>query len=391
MFQRLRSLVGWRTVSEEEFQEDLQRILQAAPVPMFWLLGKTGSGKTSIVKYLTGAEAAQIGSGFRPQTRHSQQYDFPSQQNPLIRFLDTRGLGEAQYDPAEDIRAFDESTHLVLVTARVMDHALADVVAPLRAIRRANPRRPVVLALTCLHEAYPQQQHPRPDPFGSGGDLQSVAPALCRSIAEHQRRFAGLADKIVPVDFTRPEDGLDDPDFGGERLKAALLESLPVAYRHNLLSLEEAMSKLRDLHLRRAAPFVVSHSTLAATAAAVPAPWIDIPAVTAIQSHMVRRLGQVYGQQMNVADLLKLAAPIAGRVVSRMMVRELLKLVPYVGMAANATMAYAYTYGLGMACCWYFGEVKAGNAPTEKQLEQVWREQLSEAARSWKRHQRDTT
>jgi uncharacterized protein (DUF697 family) len=213
-----------------------------------------------------------------------------------------------------------------------------------------------------------------------------VPDALRRSIAAHEQRFAGLVDKIVPIDLTPAEDGFQQADFGGERLKMALLELLPAACRQTLFHLEDALRNLRDLNQRRAVPYVISHSTLAATAAAVPAPWFDIPVVTAIQSHMVYRLAEVYGQQMRAGEFMKLAAPIAGRLVTRMMLRELLKVVPYVGMAANAALAYAYTFGLGKACCWYFGEAKRGNAPQVEELERVWREQLSYAAVAWKQH-----
>jgi uncharacterized protein (DUF697 family) len=385
MFRRLSSLIGLRKISDEEFEGELRRILDAAPVPVFWLFGKAGSGKTSIVKYLTGADAAQIGTGFRPQTLRSQEYAFPSDQNPLVRFLDTRGLGEASYDPDEDIEAFRDRTHLMLVAARVTDHAMDEIVRPLRRIRRANPRRPVVLALTCLHEAYPQQQHPDPDPFETSGGVDRIPEDLRRGIERHRQRFGELVDRVVPIDLTPPDDGFDEPNFGGERLKAALLEQLPAAYRQSLLNLDEAMRDLKDLQLRRAIPYVISHSRLAATAAAVPAPWVDVPVVTAIQSHMIHRLAEVYGQQMNARELLKLAAPIAGRVLARMTIRGVHKVIPYVGAAANAAVVYAYTYGLGKACCWYFGEIRAGNAPDEKALERVWQQQLDEAARSWKR------
>jgi len=39
------------------------------PAPVIWLFGKVQSGKTSIIRALTGAERAQIGGGFKPCTR----------------------------------------------------------------------------------------------------------------------------------------------------------------------------------------------------------------------------------------------------------------------------------------------------------------------------------
>src|ERR1051325_10276770 len=94
-------------LSEEELHEYLDRLRKDAPTPVFWLVGKTQSGKTSSVRYLTGAERAEIGKGFQPCTRFSSKYVFPNEQAPLLVFLDTRGLDEPNYDPAEDIAQFD--------------------------------------------------------------------------------------------------------------------------------------------------------------------------------------------------------------------------------------------------------------------------------------------
>ena len=170
---------------EAEFQARLADARARAPMPVFWLFGRTQSGKTSIIKYLTGADDAEVGHGFRPCTRFSREYPFPTPEAPVLDFLDTRGLDEPGYDPAEDMREFGDRAHVLVVTAKVMDHALENVIGPLKTIRAAKPSRPVILALTCLHEAYPQQQHPTPYPF-----KETLYPRasenLARSIAAQQ-------------------------------------------------------------------------------------------------------------------------------------------------------------------------------------------------------------
>ncbi len=113
-------------------EREVAALLKQTPVPTLWLFGKTGSGKSSIVRYLTGAEAATIGEGFRPETKTSRRYDFPSSKDPLLTFLDTRGLGEAAYDPQPDINQFTKSTQLMIVTVRATDHALDGLVEPLK-------------------------------------------------------------------------------------------------------------------------------------------------------------------------------------------------------------------------------------------------------------------
>ena len=81
--------------------------------PVIWLLGKTGAGKTSIIHALTGADHAVIGNGFEPCTRASAVFDFPTEV-PLVRFLDTRGLGEAGYEAGADIAFCENHAHLII-------------------------------------------------------------------------------------------------------------------------------------------------------------------------------------------------------------------------------------------------------------------------------------
>jgi uncharacterized protein (DUF697 family) len=130
-------------------------------------------------------------------------------------------------------------------------------------------------------------------------------------------------------------------------------------------------------------PYVLSYSSMAATAGAVPLPWIDIPLVMAIQSRLVTKLASLYGQPVTAGSLASLSGIMGGRVASRLLLRSSWKLVPYVGIAANAAIAYAYTYGLGKACCWYFGQIRQGNAPSEQELRRVWKQQMLQAASLW--------
>ncbi len=398
MFQKVRSWIrnrGLSPRSQEAFHEERTRLLTATPVPVFWLFGKTGSGKTSIIKYLTKAERAAIGTGFRPETKQSQRYDFPSTDQPLLQFLDTRGLGEVGYDPTEDIDKFDDVAHLMLVTIRVTDHALEPMLEPLRRIRKAKPDRPVILAITCLHELYPpdQEQHPEPDPFGPSPsdewDTSCLPERLKRGLEEQRNRFRELVDVIVPLDFTLPEDGYTPTDFGGDRLQQAFIDQLPAAYRQTFLTMTDVMGSLRELHEEQAMPYILGASTMAATAAAVPIPWIDIPAVAGIQSELIRRLSLLYGKKLDWEQFLQMAGAMGGRLLLRQAIREPLKLIPFVGQAANAALAFASTYGLGEACCWYYGQRLAGHSPTQAELKVVLKDRIAEAHKLWAKHQKD--
>src|SRR5947209_8689335 len=81
----LKRLKGLFTVSDRSgrIQHQLEQLRSRLPVPVFWLFGKTQSGKTTLIKYLTGADRAEIGKGFQPCTRFSSLYQFPTPEAPL--------------------------------------------------------------------------------------------------------------------------------------------------------------------------------------------------------------------------------------------------------------------------------------------------------------------
>ena len=50
----------WFSPAEREarLRRHLEDLRKRTPAPVFWLFGKTQSGKTSLIKYLTGADDA---------------------------------------------------------------------------------------------------------------------------------------------------------------------------------------------------------------------------------------------------------------------------------------------------------------------------------------------
>jgi uncharacterized protein (DUF697 family) len=401
----IRRMFGGGNDRPPDLDATLSELRAKTAAPVFWLVGKTQSGKTSIIKYLTGADAAVIGSGFRPTTRTTRRFEFPTPEAPLLAFLDTRGLDEPGYDPTADVAALDPLAHVVIVTAKATDFAQGNVRAALEPIRRASPSRPVVLCVTTLHEAIPRQPHPEPYPwvqdsgFGSQDSEEknpaagffsdsrlpnpdprlptSVPDDLRRCIEEHARAFAGLYDVLVPIDLTKPEDGFPEPNYGGEQLKATLLRVLPAAYRQTLLRLKEAT-------LRHAEPVILGYASLAATAGAVPVPFVDLIVIPGIQVRMAHHLAKLYNQPMTNDRFKEIAAAVGVGLVSRQIARQATKLIPFVGSAIGAAVGGATTYALGRALCYYFQAACEGHIPSAEVLKAYYQDQYAAAEKRWK-------
>jgi uncharacterized protein (DUF697 family) len=357
--------------------EDARKRAQAI-APVVWLLGKTGAGKTAIVAALTGDQRAEVGEGFEPCTRTAAFYDVPPEA-PLLRFLDTRGLGEADYDPAKDIAWCEEQSHLLLVVMQVADPVQHVVLHTLQQARRRHPEWPVVVAQTGLHRLYPLGMgHPKPYPYTGGSEDETHAPlphALRQALA-HQRRLLnglqGSRPRFMPVDFTVPADGFPPHDFGLEMFWRVLQEIGPKAFEALHLARADAES---DRIRAKAHPLIYGYSTAAAGAGAVPIPIVGMGGLAGMLAIMLRALAIRYGVAWTPSTFAQFSGTVGGGALAWWMLRygfrELLKLIPMVGTVAagalNAAAALAVTVGIGEAACVWLAYRRRGlTAPNDE-------------------------
>jgi uncharacterized protein (DUF697 family) len=334
-----------------------------AQAPVIWLLGKVQSGKTSIVRAITGDESAEIGSSFKPCTRHSRMYEFPPDV-PVVRFLDTRGLGEVDYDPAEDLALMEQGAHAIVAVARAMDSAQDEVLRVLRQVRRRHPDWAVVLVQTRLHDGYPDDRdHPPYDELHRMAGL----PDLQRALTLQAQRFAELPGhgsfRTVAVDLTRPEDGYSDVNYGLD----ALLDAIDHACSEGRATLLRDLARTAgDARLKRIHPELVAYATAAGITDLLPL--MGFVTVPTVQGKMLHTIGARYGIAWNRRSLTEfvtsLGSGTALGIGASFTARQLAKMVPVYGQLAGAaaagTASAAVTYALGRAACHYLEQVRHG-------------------------------
>lgn len=335
-----------------------------------WLIGKVQSGKTSIVRTLTGCTDAEIGTGFAPCTRTSRVFDYPAEA-PVIRFLDTRGLGEARYDPTEDLAFSESQAHLMVAVMRALDPQQDAIVSLIKNVRSRHPGWPLIVAQTSLHQAYPPgSNHPPQYPFelGTGQAIGDVPPELARSLAFQRSMFEGLPGKgaisFVPIDFTQPEDGYRPIDYGFDAFVSALRVAAPAGL---VAVLEGIQAEANDTRSARAHPHVVGYATAAAAADAVPL--AGLVAVPGVQAKMLHSLAAIYGvawDRRTLSDFAKcFGTGTILRAAGQLGIRQLVKLIPVYGQTAGAVAAsaasFATTFALGKAACYFLARRRTGD------------------------------
>ena len=330
--------------------------------PVIWLLGKTGAGKSSVIAKLTGAAHAEVGNGFVACTRTAQLFEFP-QEAPLLRFLDTRGLGEPGYDPAEDLAWHQAQAHLVLVVMKAADPSQEEVVAAAAAIRQAQPDWPMLVVQTSLHELYlpNDSDHPAHYLFSSL-DTAEQAPGIPRELRNalaYQRglfaRIKGAPPLFVPVDFTQESDGFAPHDYGKAALTDAIVKVAPESVRRLVrMKLGQAQSSVAGQRMQ------AHHLQLlywAGGAAAVGAtPVVGLITVPVAQAAMLAQLAKSHGVAWGLKDVSALGSMLGAAIVANqgalLVFRQLAKLGAWV-IPIAAAQDYAVTYALGRAACVY--------------------------------------
>jgi uncharacterized protein (DUF697 family)/uncharacterized tellurite resistance protein B-like protein len=326
--------------AEEDGAADPALTVSEIPLPVVWLLGKTGAGKTSLIRSMTGATVAEIGNGFEPCTRTASAYDFPADL-PVMRFLDTRGLGEAHYDPTDDLAVCQSASHVVLVLARLDDPVQGAVAETLADLKRRNAN----LELLVLHTA--------------AGRLDDKE-AKHRAMAKTQAVFEAAWGQPVPsleIELSDP----DNADLGP--LHDELLGILPSV----AVLLDDQTAKDGESAAFIAnRPLILRYAATAASSGAVPI--VGTATVPAVQIAMLASLASAYKLEWNRSQLALFAAALGGGVLGGqaigMLGRQAASLVPVVGQfvvpALSASWGFASSYALGRAASYWMYQTSRG-------------------------------
>ncbi len=360
---------GWRRWLQALVQPATSPELEAVlaqrrdSVPVLWLLGKTGAGKSSIIQRLTGDTRATIGNGFAPCTKTAMHYDHPATA-PVMRFLDTRGLGEAQYDPAEDLQAARGGSHALLILTRVDDTAQGALIDALDKLRLRSDDAAILHVHTALHTL---------EDDACSRAIKHNAQAITQAL--------GRECPSVEIDFTDPADGFDDPDVGLPALRESIIDLVPELSRVLARRVSQDQEEALFLSHRRE---ILGYAGAAAAVDVFPA--LGLFAVPTVQGKLLHALAGRYGVEWNRRVALEFVAALGSGFLYRYALslggRQLAKFIPVYGQsagaAAAASLSFASTYAIGRAVCLYLYRRSHHQDISADALREAFRQALKE-------------
>lgn len=224
----------------------LKQMTLEAREPRIALIGRRGSGKSSLINALFGSER-QFVSSVQAGTGKGKWLWYPNEEEKKIRLLDSRGLGESE-KPTEEVTAetpLEELTKalseeqpdvfLFLVKAKEADARIQEDLAELNQLRETVKKLhhydvPVICVVTQVDELDPPhyKQLPLDGNPRKAKNIVAVTDLMKKRFAEAEIPLLTVIPVCSYIDFDE-EDGsiLYDMRWNIDRLASYLVDSLP--------------------------------------------------------------------------------------------------------------------------------------------------------------------
>ncbi|MFD4818684.1 GTPase [Peribacillus butanolivorans] len=389
LFTFIKGQVNKLPISESKKNKMLDQLLKLktmtvdAREPRIALVGRRGSGKSSLINAMFGQERQYV-SPVKSGTGKGKWLWYPSDSQPKIRLLDSRGLGESE-TPTEDyeeetpmdelIKAVTEEqpdVFLFLIKAKETDSRIEEDLQELSKLRKIVKDKhhydvPVICVITQVDELDPP--HYKQVPFDAHPKKKQHIDEAIGLMAKRFKESEIPLLNIIPIcsyiDFDEKGNIEYDMRWNIDLLSDYLIEALPSEAK---LKTAKAIQS-QFVKKKFARTIVGTFTAIASLIGAEPIPFADFPILTGIQGLMIVVIGFIADKDINTKTASEFITALGINVGIGLLVREgvraAVRFIPGAGLAVSGAVAGAVTYGIGQASIAYFIENKDMNQAKE--------------------------
>ena len=360
--------------------KELREVLVDHRSPRFALVGRRGSGKSSLINAIFGRPVAEVGS-VKSESGRARWYTYHGTLGG-IEILDTRGIHEGSAPRQEDemtspfdsiMQALTErmpDAILFLCKAKEVDSGIKADVATLKAIVRAVHRHhryhpPLLGVVTQADELDPPRVALPPDKDEDpelADEKKANVVAACRHLLERLEGDSDLKPLVVGVvpvvafmSFRNDGTLRRDDRWNIDQLVGMLYDEVPRQARTELARI----SQVRDVQRALAETLVKTATGIAMGIAALPLPLADLPLITAAQTTMISGIGYIAGWEFKPSCAAEFFSALGLNVGAALGLREIARaaarlIVPGAGSLVSSSVAGAGTWALGQAAIAWF-------------------------------------
>ncbi|MBD2243773.1 GTPase [Nostoc sp. FACHB-888] len=373
------SLPGFFPLKNElqEKLDNLRSVLQGLRPPRVMVIGRSRSGKSSLINAICGLKVAEV-SDTAPETGMAEWKKYYHNGSDLLHILDTRGLQESmaprQYDsaktPYESIMQAvkKDCPDVILFLCKATEvHSASDedlnacelIVEEIKKLYRRD--LPVIGVLTQCDQLQPKKVYFPTNNETKNRNVQEQVKSFFAFLKARQELSRCVRDVVPTVADAKYEDGkngliLPDEDdrWNITELVETMIKYTPSEIRGSLAR----MAHIDNFQLHVARTVVTACTALSSFVSINPIPGAAIPLVVPIQTFMVMYIGWLSGREFSdqtVKDFV-VNAGIGVAVNAGMIgIADIaLKFVPGFGSLLAVGAGAIATQGLGDAAIVYF-------------------------------------
>ncbi|MCU6599363.1 50S ribosome-binding GTPase [Peribacillus frigoritolerans] len=382
IFSFIKGQVDKLPISQSKKTKMLDQLLQLktmtvdAREPRIALVGRRGSGKSSLINAMFGQERQYV-SSVKSGTGKGKWLWYPSDAEPKIRLLDSRGLGESEA-PTEEfeedtpldelIKAVTEEqpdVFLFLIKAKEADSRIEEDLQELNKLRKIVKENhhydvPVICVVTQVDELDPP--HYKQIPFDANPkkkkNIDEAIALMSKRFKDSEIPLLNIIPTCSYIDFDESGNIEYDMRWNIDLLSDYLIEALPSEAK---LKTAKAMQS-QFVKKKFARTIVGTFTAIAGLIGAEPIPFADFPILTGIQGLMIVVIGFIADKEINTKTASEFIAALGINVGIGLLVREgvraAVRFIPGAGLVVSGAVAGAVTYGIGQAAISYFLENK---------------------------------
>jgi len=375
--------------------KDLRKLMEGIEAhrpPRFFMIGRTGFGKSSLINALCDCYVAHV-SDTRSCTECTRTYNCKIGNRVLMQICDTRGIAESKSvnpNVSAEQMIIDEMNRFSPDVAILMLHCTHrdDVDSDVKFVKELSvsyeeinkTRLPIVVVINKCDEMAPTtQKDPSNYPLSKISKIEEVVRDFDGIIKQNGLVIDNIIAVASLIEWQKPDGTYVDVDTINS-MPISEVETLEIGFdgryqiedlfeilEHAILDFEAQMgfrmaTRLKDVVVRLAKHLTSIFSTISATVALTPTPISDIKILLLLQATLVCMIASLSGRNISIETATEFILSLGGvtgagfifRTIAQQASKLANKIYPGAGSAISSGIAAFGTKAIGKAAISYY-------------------------------------